>query len=96
MRILVTYDVSTSTAGGERRLRRVAQVCINFGQRVQKSVFECVVTEPQYEILRRNLVAEIDATVDNLRLYRLPEDIGALREVIGVVPDIDFKGPLVV
>ena len=66
MQVLVAYDVNTTTPEGERRLRRVAQVCLNFGQRVQKSVFECSVTESQYELLRRacesNLVVPIHQT----------------------------------
>ena len=60
MLILVTYDVSTKTTEGERRLRRVAQVCQDFGQRVQKSVFECSVDQAEYEDLTRRLVACID------------------------------------
>lgn len=96
MRILVTYDVTTTTPAGERRLRRVARVCVDYGQRVQQSVFECVVTEAQYEALRRALVAEIDAAQDSLRLYRLPEAVDGLREVFGRSPDVDFRGPLVV
>ena len=96
MRILVTYDVSTTTPKGERRLRRVARVCLNYGQRVQKSVFECVVSDVQYESLRRDLLREIDQEVDNLRLYRLSENVDGIREVFGEFRDIDFKGPLVV
>ena len=73
MWIVVCYDVSTETPQGRRRLRRVAQVCKNYGQRVQKSVFECQVNEMKFEELRRKLLREIDKEDDNLRLYRLTE-----------------------
>ncbi len=96
MRLLVTYDVCTGTPAGERRLRRVAQACLDYGQRVQKSVFECVVTEGQMETLRRRLLLELDEAEDNLRLYRLPEGVEAIRECYGRRPDVDFEGPLVV
>ena len=78
MRILVTYDVSTTTPAGERRLRRVAQACVDFGQRVQKSVFECSLTEAQFEKLRGRLLEEINLEEDNLRIYRLPGKRGAV------------------
>lgn len=73
MWIVVAYDVNTETPQGRRRLRRVAQVCKNFGQRVQKSVFEVQVNEMKFEDLRRKLLREIDKEQDNLRLYRLTE-----------------------
>ena len=71
--VLITYDVSTETAAGRRRLRRVARVCLNHGQRVQKSVFECRVNQAQFEALERKLLAEIELSEDNLRFYRLTE-----------------------
>ena len=71
MLIIVTYDVSTETSAGRRRLRRVAKICEGMGQRVQKSVFECKVNAMQYDDLERRLVAEIDEDEDNLRFYRL-------------------------
>lgn len=73
MWIVVCYDVNTETSAGRKRLRRVAQVCKNFGQRVQKSVFECQVDEMKYEELRRKLLKEVKLEMDNLRLYRLTE-----------------------
>ena len=96
MQVLVTYDVSTTTPEGERRLRRVAQTCVNFGQRVQKSVFECTVNEMQYEKLKRELVALIDAQVDSLRIYRLAMPKEQFCECFGMQRQIDFEGPLVV
>jgi CRISPR-associated protein Cas2 len=94
--VLVTYDVSTTIPEGERRLRRVAQVCVNFGQRVQKSVFECSVSEMQYEVLKRQLMDIIDATTDSLRFYRLAMPKEQYRECFGVQREVDFEGPLVV
>ena len=76
MLILVCYDVNTESKTGRRRLRRVARVCESSGQRVQKSVFECQVDQVQYEDLERRLLAEIDASQDCLRLYRIPETRG--------------------
>ena len=73
MWIVVCYDVNTETKEGRRRLRRVAQVCKNYGQRVQKSVFECQVNEMQFEELRRKLLKEVKLVLDNLRIYRLTE-----------------------
>lgn len=73
MWIVVCYDVNTETKEGRKRLRRVAQVCKNHGQRVQKSVFECQVDEMQLEQLRRRLLKEVKLELDNLRLYRLTE-----------------------
>ena len=73
MDVLVTYDVSTVEKAGRRRLRRVAQVCTNYGQRVQQSVFECRVNRAQYEQLVADLTEEIDDEEDSLRIYRLAQ-----------------------
>ena len=83
MWILVCYDVNTETRDGRRRLRRVAQVCKDFGQRVQKSVFECQVDEMKFERLRKRLLKEVRLELDNLRLYRLPEPRGERVEEYG-------------
>ncbi len=96
MLILVTYDVSTETAAGRRRLRRVAKVCQNYGQRVQKSVFECRVDVATYEILEENLLAEIDEEEDNLRLYRLTEPLERNIKEFGRFQATDFDAPLIV
>ncbi|OGB29876.1 MAG: CRISPR-associated endonuclease Cas2 [Burkholderiales bacterium RIFCSPLOWO2_12_FULL_61_40] len=95
MLVLVCYDVSTETKAGRRRLRRVARVCESTGQRVQKSVFECQLDVAKFEALERELLAEIDPTMDCLRLYRIPGTRGF--EVIehGMFKAIDFDGPLV-
>ncbi|MGP1679798.1 MAG: CRISPR-associated endonuclease Cas2 [Burkholderiales bacterium] len=92
MLIIVTYDVSTETAAGRKRLRRVAKVCESVGQRVQKSVFECTVDEMQFEQLERTLLAEIDETEDNLRFYRITEPVELRVKQHGC---FDFEGPLI-
>jgi CRISPR-associated protein Cas2 len=96
MLVLVCYDVNTETKAGRRRLRRVAKVCEGWGQRVQKSVFECQVDLMQLEALERALLSEIELRQDCLRLYRLPEGAaGGLREY-GSFRAIDFEAPLIV
>lgn len=95
MLIIVCYDVATDTRAGRRRLRRVARVCEGMGQRVQKSVFECQVSAMQFEDLERRLLAEIDATEDCLRLYRLTEPVELRVREHGNFKAVDFEGPLV-
>jgi CRISPR-associated protein Cas2 len=95
MFVLVTYDVSTVTREGRRRLRRVAQVCENFGQRVQYSVFECVVGERELVRLRYDLLREMSPSEDSLRLYHLGEDPRRRVEHYGQKPTIDFDDALV-
>ena len=96
MWVIVSYDVSTDTPQGRRRLRRVAQVCKNYGQRVQKSVFECKVNEIQFEKLRRELLKEINKSEDNLRLYSLTEPRDHHVEEYGLTRTTDFDNPLVI
>lgn len=96
MLVVVTYDVSTETPAGRRRLRRVARVCVSTGQRVQKSVFECQVSEMQFEKLERALLAEIDETEDNLRFYRITESAQMRVKQYGTFRSTDFEGPLVI
>lgn len=94
MLIIVTYDVSTESKEGRRRLRRVAKVCESMGQRVQKSVFECQVNDMQYEQLERALLAEIDESEDSLRFYRITEPTEVRVRQYGNFRSIDFDGPL--
>jgi CRISPR-associated protein Cas2 len=96
MLIIVTYDVSTETREGRRRLRRVAKVCESMGQRVQKSVFECQVNDMQFEQLERLLLAEINETEDNLRFYRITEPTEIRVKQFGNFRSVDFEGPLVI
>jgi CRISPR-associated protein Cas2 len=93
--VLVAYDVATDTAAGRRRLRRVAKVCEGFGQRVQKSVFECVVNEVQFELLKHRLTLEVKQSEDSLRIYRLREPRDRFLYTIGVQPEFDLRDPLV-
>lgn len=69
MMILITYDVDTTTTEGAKRLRKVAKKCVNYGHRVQNSVFECVVTEVQYKLLYNNLQQIIQKETDSIRFY---------------------------
>ena len=95
MNILIAYDVSTETPAGRKRLRKVALACQDFGQRVQKSVFECSVNEMQYEEVMRRLLAIIEEKEDSLRVYRLVEPKEKYVQVYGVNTAVDFEEPLV-
>lgn len=95
MLMLVAYDVSTETAAGRRRLRRVARACLDFGQRVQNSVFECEVDPAQWAALRARLIREIDAASDSLRFYRLGAEGRRRVEHVGAKPAADLDGPLI-
>jgi len=94
MLMLVAYDVRTETATGRRRLRRVARACLDYGQRVQNSVFECEVDPSQWVILKARLIAEIDPAIDSLRFYRLGADGKRRVEHVGAKPVLDLDGPL--
>lgn len=95
MLLLVSYDVSTETAAGRKRLRRVAKTCLNYGQRVQKSVFECKVDQAQLETLKCKLLEEIDETEDNLRIYRIIEPLEKNVMEFGKFKATDFEGTLI-
>ena len=94
--VLVTYDVSTETVEGQKRLRRVAKVCENYGQRVQNSIFECLVDPAQLTALRLRLLDEIKAEEDSLRFYFLGKNWQGRVEHVGVKSTYDPEGPLVV
>jgi CRISPR-associated protein Cas2 len=96
MMVLVSYDVRTSDQGGARRLRRVAKVCRNYGQRVQFSVFECLVDPAQWTRLRQKLIDEIDEEADSLRFYFLGANWRGRMEHVGAKVSIDQEGPLIV
>lgn len=87
--------MSTESAAGRRRLHRVAKVCEAYGQRVQKSVFECIVTPGQLEQLRHRLRKEIDEGEDSLRIYRLQEPRERYLQVLGRQVVLDLHDPLV-
>ncbi|MCL4471842.1 MAG: CRISPR-associated endonuclease Cas2 [Gammaproteobacteria bacterium] len=94
MLVIVTYDVSTETREGRRRLRRVAKLCEGVGQRVQKSVFECQVDLVRFEELERRLLEEINKEEDNLRIYRITEPTRLHVREYGCFRAVDFEGPL--
>lgn len=95
MMMLITYDVSTESEGGKRRLRRVARACRDFGQRVQYSVFQCEVDPAQWVKLKNRLLKEIDAKSDSLRFYHLGSNWKRRVEHVGAKPVLDLSGPLV-
>lgn len=86
MLVLITYDVSTETAAGRKRLRKVAKQCVNHGQRVQNSVFECLLDAAQYAILKAELTKLIDPEVDSLRFYQLGNHYQNKVEHVGIRP----------
>ena len=96
MMVLVTYDVATDTMEGRRRLRQVARVCEDWGQRVQFSVFECDVDPAQWTALRARLVGIIDPGTDSLRFYMLGREWRRRVEHVGAKPAKDMDGPLIV
>lgn len=95
MLILITYDVSTLSSAGRKRLRKVAKVCQNYGQRVQNSVFECIVDAAQFTSLKYELKEIIDDTEDSLRFYQLGNNYKTKVTHIGVKESIDLEGPLI-
>lgn len=95
MVVLVTYDVSTTSAAGRRRLRRVAKKCLDFGQRVQNSVFECQLNWEQWTRLRLQLLDLIEPSEDSLRFYMLGNRWRNRVEHHGVKPSVDFEDPLI-
>lgn len=96
MMVLVTYDVSTESREGRRRLRRIAKVCTGYGQRVQNSVFECLVDPAEWTRLRTLLEKEMDPDEDSLRYYFLGANWKRRVEHIGSKPSYDPEGPLIV
>ena len=95
MFVLVSYDVSTTTPAGRRRLRRVAKVCEDFGQRVQNSVFECILDPASWALLRDRLLQEANLEEDSLRFYFLGSNWRSRVEHCGAKPTEDLEGPLI-
>lgn len=96
MYVLITYDVATSTDGGNRRLRQVAKACLDYGQRVQNSVFECKLDPAQFAALRARLEKIMDTNHDSLRCYHLGNNWERRVEHIGAKPAFNVDGPLIV
>jgi len=95
MMILVSYDVSTITGAGRKRLRQVSRTCSDYGQRVQFSVFELEVDPAQWTVVRQRLLNLINPEVDSLRFYHLGSHWQGKIEHIGAKPALDLNGPLV-
>ena len=95
MMVLVSYDVMTSSPGGQKRLRRIAKECLNYGQRVQCSVFECNIDPAQWVGLRQSLIDIIDEKKDSLRFYFLGSNWGRRIEHVGAKEVLDLDEPLI-
>lgn len=95
MMVVVSYDVATTTKEGRRRLRYVAKECCNFGQRVQNSVFECVLDPEQWTRLKLRLLGIVDLEEDSLRFYYLGSRWKGHVEHYGAKRSIDVDGPLI-
>jgi CRISPR-associated protein Cas2 len=96
MMVLITYDVNTETEAGKSRLRKVAKICQDYGQRVQNSVFECLIDAAQLKQLQAKLLKIIDPKVDSLRFYYLGDNWKNRVEHIGAKPSLDLEGTLLV
>lgn len=94
--VLITYDVSTKTAAGVKRLSKVAKVCTNFGQRVQNSVFECIVDSTQLAMLKKQISDIIDVETDSVRYYVLGDNYSRRVEHVGAKKTIDMSDVLLV
>ena len=95
MLILVSYDVATTDPAGQKRLRRVSKACKNYGQRVQYSVFECIVDPSQWTVLKDRLIKEINQEKDSLRFYYLGSNWKRRVEHIGAKEGVDQEGMLI-
>jgi CRISPR-associated protein Cas2 len=96
MMVLITYDVNTESEGGKKHLTRVAKTCKDYGQRVQNSVFECLLDGARLALLKQRLNTIIDPKTDSLRFYYLGDEWRNRVEHIGAKPSIDLEGPLIV
>ena len=96
MFVLITYDVNITSPSGAKRLRNVAKACMDYGKRVQNSVFECILTEAQYVLLKNKLNNIIDTEQDSIRFYMLGKNWKNKVETIGKDIGIDFTGDLII
>ncbi|MBR6659355.1 MAG: CRISPR-associated endonuclease Cas2 [Paludibacteraceae bacterium] len=96
MMVLITYDVDTMSETGSKRLRKVAKECVNHGRRVQNSVFECLLTEAQFVILKSKLVNIIDAELDSIRFYFLGNNWNNRIESIGKITTFAIDSELII
>lgn len=93
--VIVSYDVKTSDQAGARRLRHVAKICLNYGQRVQNSVFECLVNYAQLELLKEQLLEEIDSDQDSLYIFNLGNKYHSKIKCYGVKHVTDLQAPII-
>ncbi len=96
MMVLITYDVNTESEGGKKRLRRVAKQCVNYGQRVQNSVFECVMDAAKCREVKNKLEKIIDKEKDSLRFYYLGNNYKSKVEHVGTKESFDVEGTLII
>ncbi|MBS3947870.1 MAG: CRISPR-associated endonuclease Cas2 [Dethiobacter sp.] len=96
MMVLITYDVSTTSPEGRKRLRNVAKQCVNFGQRVQNSVFECLLDPAQFVMLKNKLEKIINKDEDSLRYYSLGNNWRRRVEHVGAKAAFDPEGSLII
>ena len=94
MMVLITYDINTETGNAARRLRRIAKACLDYGQRVQYSVFECEIDQARWVKLKAELIGEINEECDSLRFYYLGANWKRRVEHVGAKPVLDLDGPL--
>ncbi|HAX53131.1 CRISPR-associated endonuclease Cas2 [Muricomes intestini] len=96
MYILITYDINVTSVKGQSRLRKVAKVCVNYGQRVQNSVFECKLTEAELLKVKKQLLDIIDVEVDSLRFYRLGDEYDKKVQHVGAKRTYKFDDALII
>ncbi len=96
MYILVTYDVQTVDSAGKRRLRKIAKICLNYGQRVQNSVFECKVNEQEYLLMKSEIIKEMNTEEDSVRFYRLGTKYKEKVEHFGIKEPHDFEESFII
>lgn len=96
MYVLITYDVNTSSVDGQKRLRKVARCCKDYGQRVQNSVFECLINGSDFAHLRSKLIGLINEDLDSIRIYQLGKNYQTKIEHLGLKTSFDFEGELII
>jgi CRISPR-associated protein Cas2 len=94
--VLITYDVNTGTVEGKKRLRKVAKMCVNYGQRVQNSVFECVIEPSKFKEVQHRLQEIINKDKDSLRFYYLGNNYKNKVEHIGAKTSLDIEGTIII
>jgi CRISPR-associated protein Cas2 len=95
MMVLITYDVNTETEAGKKRLHKVAKKCEDYGQRVQNSVFECVIDSARLKQLQASLLKLIDVEKDSIRYYYLGDEWRSRIEHVGILTSFDVEGILI-